>query len=99
MPNVPADETTAYLMAHVLDDALATASLKVLGLSDDDWIEMAEAVSHAVADGLRDAEELQRVALDALGARREKLFMDVFASSMTLALGADLAGLHSDSTG
>ena len=91
--DAPHDDTPE-LMARVLDDALATASLKVLGLSEDDWTEMAEAVSNAVAGGLRDAERLQQVALDALAARREKLFREVFASSLSLDSGAALAGLH-----
>jgi hypothetical protein len=93
------NDDTPELMARVLDDALATASLKVLGLSEDDWTEMAEAVSNAVAGGLRDAERLQQVALDALAARREKLFRKVFASSLSLDSGAALAGLHPDSKG
>jgi hypothetical protein len=95
----PPHDDTPELMARVLDDALATASQKVLGLSEDDWTEMAEAVSNAVAGGLRDAARLQQVALDALAARREKLFRDVFASSLSLDSGAALAGLHPDSKG
>jgi hypothetical protein len=94
-----ADDDTPELMARVLDDALATASLKVMGLSEDDWTEMAETVSRAVAGGLRDAEQLQQIALDALAARREQLFRDVFASSLSLDSGAALAGLHPDSKG
>ena len=89
-------DDTPELMARVLDDALATASLKVLGVSEDDWTEMAEAVSRAVANGLRDAEELQRIALDALAARREKLFREVVASAITLESGTALAGLPPD---
>jgi hypothetical protein len=96
--DAPHDDTPE-LMARALDDALATASLKVLGLSEDDWTEMAEAVSHAVDGGLRDAEHLQQVALDALAARREILFRKVFASAISLESGAALAGLPSDSNG
>ena len=48
------------------------------------------------ADGLRDAEQLQRIALDAMAARREKLFREVFASSLSLDSGAALAGLQQD---
>jgi hypothetical protein len=98
MPDVPHDDAPE-LMARVLDDALATASLKVMGLSEDDWTEMAEAVSRSVADGVRDAEQLQQIALDALAARREILFREVFASSLSLDSGAALAGLHPDSKG
>ena len=93
--DAPHDDTPE-LMARVLDDALATASLKVLGLSEDDWTEMAEAVSRAVDGGLRDAEQLERIALEALAARREKLFREVFASSLSLDSGAALAGLPPD---
>jgi hypothetical protein len=93
--DTPRDDTPE-LMARVLDDALATASLKVMGLSEDDWTKMAEAVSGAVAGGLRDAEQLQLIALDALAARREKLFREVFASSLSLDSGAALAGLPPD---
>jgi hypothetical protein len=94
MSDAPYDRKTGDLMARVLDDALAAASLKVLGLSEDDWSEMADAISHAVAGGLRDTERLQRIALDALDARREKLCREVFASSMVFASGADIVGLH-----
>jgi hypothetical protein len=96
--DAPHDET-AGLMARVLDDALATASLKVLGLSEDDWTEMAEAVSRAVDGGLRDTEQLEQIALEALAARREKLFREVFASSLSLESGAALAGLETDRQG
>jgi len=89
------DVRTALLMARVLDDALATANLTLIGLSEDDWSEMAEVVADAVAGGLRDAALLQRLALNALEARREILCRDAFASSMTLAAGAELAGFDS----
>ena len=96
VPDPPDDRKTADLMARVLDDALTTASLKVLGLSEDDWTEMAEAISSAVAGGLRDAEQLEQIALDALAARREILFREVFASSLSLDSGAALAALQQD---
>jgi hypothetical protein len=90
------DSKTADLIARALDDALATASLKYSGLSEDDWTEMAEALSRAVAGGLRDEERLEQTALDALAARREKLCRDVFAASLSLDSGAALAGLQQD---
>jgi hypothetical protein len=73
-----------------------TASLTYLGLSEDDWSEMAGAVSYAAAGGLRDAKRLEEVALDALAKRRELLCRDVFASSLCLDSGAALAGLQTD---
>jgi hypothetical protein len=94
--DVPYDRKTADLMARALDDAFATASLKVMGLSEDDWTEMAEAISRAVAGGLREAEMLQRIALDALAARREILCREVVASSISFETGATLAGLPLD---
>jgi hypothetical protein len=81
-------------MARVLDDAWSTASLKTMGLSEDDWAEMADGISHAVAGGLRDVDRLQRIALDALDARRELLCRDVLASSMSFDSGTALADLH-----
>ena len=90
--NSTPDRNTADLMARVLDDAWLTASLKTIGLSEDDWSEMADGISHAVAGGLRDTERLQRIALDALDARREILCRDVLASSMSFDSGESLAG-------
>ena len=94
--DAPYDRLTAELMARALDDAWATASLKVLGLSEDDWTEMAEAISRAVAGGLRNEERLQQIALDALDRRREILTREVFAAAINLESGAALAGLHPD---
>ena len=90
--DVTPDRKTAELMARVLDDAWLTAGLKTIGLSEDDWAEMADGISHAVAGGLRDPDRLQRIALDALAARREILCRDVLASSMSFDSGAALAG-------
>jgi hypothetical protein len=90
------DSKTADLIARALDDALAAASSKYMGLSEDDWTEMAEALSRAVAGGLRDEKRLEQTALDALAARREKLCRDVFAASLSLDSGAALAGLQQD---
>jgi hypothetical protein len=89
------DCKTADLIARALDDAWTTASLKYLGLSEDDWTEMADAISHAVAGGLRDADRLERIALEALAVRREILCREVVASAMSLESGAALAGLPS----
>jgi hypothetical protein len=97
--DIPNDRKTADLMARVLDDAWTTASLKVLGLSEDDWTEMAEAISRAVAGGLHDTERLEQIALDALAARRETLFREVVASAITLESGTALAGLPPDKQG
>jgi hypothetical protein len=94
--DIPNDRKTADLMARVLDDAWTTASLKVLGLSEDDWTEMAEAISRAVAGGLCDTKRLEQIALDALAARREILFREVVASAITLESGTALAGLPPD---
>ena len=97
--DIPNDCKTADLIARVLDDAWTTASLKVLGLSEDDWTEMAEAISRAVAGGLRDTERLEQIALDALAARREILFREVVASAITFDAGTALAGLPPDKQG
>jgi hypothetical protein len=99
IPDAPRDRKTADLIARALDDALATASLKYLGLSEDDWTEMAEALSRAVAGGLRDEKRLEQTALDALAKRRELLCREVFASSISLDSGAALAGLPPDKRG
>jgi hypothetical protein len=63
------DLRTADLMARVLDDAVSSACS--MGVSADEWTEMAEAASDAVAGGLLDPEWLQRTALYALVTRRE----------------------------
>jgi hypothetical protein len=67
------DLRTADLMARVLDDAVASACSTDLGVSEDDWTEMAEAISDAVAGGLRNPDFLQRTALNALAARRQNV--------------------------
>jgi hypothetical protein len=90
---------TPELMARALDDAWTTASDWVLGLSEGDWTEMAEAISRAACGGLCDAEQLRQIALDALHARRESLCRDVFASALSLDSGVALAGLHPDNKG
>jgi hypothetical protein len=92
--NSTPDRNTADLMARVLDDAWSTASLRTVGLSEDDWSEMADGISHAVAGGLRDTDRLQRIALDALAARREILCRHVLDSSMSFDSGEALAGLR-----
>jgi hypothetical protein len=96
LSDAPHDRKTSDLMARVLDDAWATAGLRVLGLSEDDWTEMYDAISRAVTGGLRDTERLQQIALDALRSRREILCRDVFASAISFESGAALAGLHPD---
>ena len=97
--DAPHNRKTIELMARVLDDAWAEAGFTVIGLSEDDWSEMADAISRAVAHGLRDAARLEELALEALTARREILCRDVFAASITLDSGAALAGLHPGSEG
>jgi hypothetical protein len=99
VPDAPSDRKTADMMARVLDSAWTTASSKVLGLSEDDWTEMADAISRAVAGGLRDEKRLEQTALDALAKRREILCREVFAASISLDSGAALAGLPPDKRG
>src|SRR5262245_44962863 len=84
---------TVQMMARVLDDAWLEAGFTVLGLSEDDWSEMADAITHGVAAGIFDGPQLEELALHALHARREIVVRQVVASSMTLDLGAALAGL------
>ena len=97
--DAPHDRTTIELMARMLDDAWAEAGFSVMGLSEDDWSEMADAISRAVAHGLRDPVRLEELALEALTARREILCRDVFAASISFDSGSALAGLHPSSEG
>ena len=97
--DAPHDRQTIDLMARALDDAWAEAGFSVMGLSEDDWSEMADAISRAVAGGLRDGPRLEEIALEALHARREILTREVLASAMTFELGAALAGLPPTSEG
>jgi len=87
------DRKTVDTMARALHDAWLEAGFTVLGLAEDDWSEMAEAIEQGVADGVRDGPQLENLALEALHARREVLVRKVLASAMTLELGAALAGL------
>ena len=91
--DAPHDRKTIEVMARALDDAWAEAGFSVMGLSEDDWSEMADAISRAVAGGLRDGPRLEEIALEALHARREILTREVLASAITFELGAALAGL------
>ena len=91
--DAPHDRQTIDLMARALDDAWAEAGFSVMGLSEDDWSEMADAISRAVAGGLRDGPRLEEIALEALHARREILTREVLASAITFDLGSSLAGL------
>jgi hypothetical protein len=94
--DAPHDRKTIEVMARALDDAWAEAGFSVMGLSEDDWSEMADAISRAVAGGLRDGPRLEEIALEALHARREILTREVLASAITFDLGSSLAGLPPD---
>ena len=91
--DAPHDSKTIDLMARALDDAWLEAGFTVMGLSEDDWSEMADAIARAVAGGLRDGPRLEETALAALHARREILTREVLHSAITFELGASLAGL------
>ena len=59
------------VMTCALEAAWETAATMSLRLLEDDWAEMAAAVSIAVDGGERDSEQLQCAALLALAARQE----------------------------
>jgi hypothetical protein len=80
----PYDFAMIDLMTCALEAAWTTAGTKALRLSEDDWAEMAAAISGAVDSGERDVEQLQRTALDALASRQEILARDVVASSINI---------------
>jgi hypothetical protein len=88
------DRKTLDLMARTLHDAWLEAGFTVLGLSENDWSEMADAITQGVAAGILDGPQLEELALEALRAHREILVRKVVASAMTLELGAALAGLR-----
>lgn len=91
------DWKTVDMMARTLHDAWLEAGFTVLGLSEDDWSEMADAITQSVAAGILNGPQLEALALEALHARREILLRKVVASAMTLELGAALAGLRPNS--
>jgi hypothetical protein len=68
----PYDTHTIGLMSAALQTAWMAASLGVAGLSHEDFAKMESAILAAVAFGQRDFKELQRCALDALGATHVK---------------------------
>jgi hypothetical protein len=78
----PYDFEMIDLMTSALEAAWATAGTEALRLSENDWTEMAAAISGAVDSGERDIEQLQQTALEALAAHQEILARDVVASSI-----------------
>jgi hypothetical protein len=89
----PYDFEMIDLMTCALEAAWTTAGTRSLRLSEDDWAEMAAAISLAVDSGERDSEQLQRTALNALAARQEVLARDSVASSINFALTKPLLAL------
>jgi hypothetical protein len=89
----PYDFEMIDLMTCALEAAWTTAGTKALRLSEDDWAEMAAAISGAVDSGERDVEQLQRTALDALVVRQEILARDVVASSIDFELTKPLLAI------
>ena len=75
------DPRTLDLMACVLETAWTNANLRAPRLSED-WQVMGQAVWQAVVRGERDAERLQRRAIDVLDMRRRERVRETVASAI-----------------